>query len=261
VLDPTGLDRAVLEALVGHGRAIVAARVVLAAEPGGLLGAATGGAATLEDWRHYPDGDVHDPVSHAQYFYHAHPPEPRAAPPQAGAEHGHFHAFMRQGGLASGAHPLVMPELAIAGNPAAPAEAAPSAPAPAGGADESWTHLVAIALDVRGRPLRLFTTNRWVTGETWYAAADVAAAASRFAIGVGHVAAPLDRWVTAMIGFYRPLIGRLLAERDAAVMGFRFRRRGKVHVLEDRRLEIASAAAIDIDDDLRRVEAALRRTA
>ena len=136
----------------------------------------------LEDWRHYPDGDVHDAVSHAQYFYHAHAPEPGGASPPAGAEHGHFHTFMRQGGLSPGAHPLVMPELAIAGNPAAPFEAALSAPAPAGDPDEAWTHLVAIALDDRGRPLRLFTTNRWVTGETWYAAADVAAASARFAI-------------------------------------------------------------------------------
>jgi hypothetical protein len=261
VLDPSGLDCAALEALAGHGRAIVAARAALEAAAGGLLGAATGGAATLEDWRHYPDGDVHDAVSHAQYFYHAHAPELGGALPPTGAEHGHFHTFMRQGGLSPGVHPLVMPELAIAGNPAAPSEAAPSAPAPAGDPDEAWTHLVAIALDDRGRPLRLFTTNRWVTGETWYAAADVAAASARFAIGPGRVASPLDRWITALIGFYRPLIGRLLAERDAAVMGFRFRRRGKVHVLEDRRLEIASEAPLDIDGDLRRVEAALCRIA
>ena len=25
------------------------------------------------EWRHYPDGEVYDPKSHAQYFFHTHP--------------------------------------------------------------------------------------------------------------------------------------------------------------------------------------------
>ncbi|MDE2230117.1 MAG: hypothetical protein KGL11_13900 [Alphaproteobacteria bacterium] len=54
---------------------------------------------------------------------------------------------------------------------------------------------------------------------------------------------------------------RLLAERDAAVMNFHRRRRGMVHVLEDRRLEVASSAAIDVDAEIRRVEVALRQVA
>ncbi|HKR19884.1 MAG TPA: hypothetical protein VJS41_07055, partial [Stellaceae bacterium] len=140
------------------------------------------------------------------------------------------------------------------------AQAAPSAPAPAGEPDEPWIHLAAIAMDRAGRPLRLFTTNRWVTGETWYGATDIAASLDRFVID-GEQASPLDRWLTAMLGLFRPTIARLLAERDAAVMDFRRRRRGKVHVLEDRRLEIISSAAIDVDTEIRRVAAALRHVA
>jgi hypothetical protein len=36
-----------------------------------------------------------------------------------------------------------------------------------------YTHLLGIAVDARGLPLRLFTTNRWVTDETWLPAPSV----------------------------------------------------------------------------------------
>ncbi|MGH7122859.1 MAG: DUF6969 family protein, partial [Stellaceae bacterium] len=60
---------------------------------------------------------------------------------------------------------------------------------------------------------------------------------------------------------FRPQMRALLADRDAAVMNWRRRHRGKIHVFEDRRLEVVSAASIDLEDQLRRVEAALRRAA
>lgn len=247
-----------LERQAACGREVVGCREILARDGRSIVSAALGGATRVFHWRHYPVGDVYDPATHAQYFYHAHSPGTRAG--AAPTEHGHFHAFLRIRGLGPDVRPLVMPELAIAGHPATPSPAAPSAPAPAGEPDEPWVHLVAIAMDRAGQPLRLFTTNRWVTGETWYAAADVAAALDRFRVGSGDPS-PLDRWITAMLGLFRPTIARLLAERDAAVMTFRRRRRGKAHVLEDRRLEVTSWAAVDVDTELERVLAALRQVA
>jgi len=250
-------DRIALERQARYGAEVVRWRDALVHDGRTVVSAALGGETRVFHWRHYPAGDVYDPATHAQYFYHAHPPQPRAA---AHGEHGHFHTFLRPHGLKPGVRPLVMPELAIAGHPAAPAPSAPSAPAPAGEPDEPWMHLVAIAMDRAGRPLRLFTTNRWVTGETWYGAADVAASLDRFAIG-GRLASPLGHWLTAMLGLFRPTIVRLLAERDAAVMDFRRRRRSKVHVLEDRRLEITSSTVVDVDAEIRRIAAALRHVA
>ncbi|MGH6975715.1 MAG: DUF6969 family protein [Stellaceae bacterium] len=247
-------ERAALEQQARCGEEVIRSREALARDGCTVVSAALGGAKRIFHWSHYPAGDVYDPATHAQYFYHAHPPQPGGA---AHGEHGHFHAFLRAGGLKPGARPLVMPELAISGHPESPVQAAPSAPASAGEPDEPWIHLAAIAMDRAGRPLRLFTTNRWVTGETWYGAADIAASLDRFVIA-GEQASPLDRWLTAMLGLFRPAIARLLAERDAAVMGFRRRRRGKVHVLEDRRLEITSSVTIDIDAEIRRVAAVLR---
>lgn len=240
-----------------HGRALAYCHAAF--ERGHLtpVAAALAGAARVFHWRHYPEGDAHDPTTHAQYFYHAHPLEERGAAPAG--EHGHFHTFLRQGGMPLEARPLVMPELAIAGNPAAP-RAMPAPSAPAGGENDPWTHLVGIAMDRTGRPLRLFTTNRWVTGETWYAAADTAAALPRFALRREGDATILDQWMTALVGLFRPEIAALLMARDAAIVAFRQKHRSRVHVLEDRRLEIASWAPLDIDAQRRRVDAALRHS-
>lgn len=50
------------------------------------------GVDNIAAWDHYPPGDVFDPASNAQYFYHCHPAE------EGAAEHGHFHCFLRPEG-------------------------------------------------------------------------------------------------------------------------------------------------------------------
>jgi hypothetical protein len=157
----------------------------------------------------------------------------------------------------------MMPELAIADAPAAPAEpAVPPAPQPNQGADnDELSHLVAISVDAAGVPIRLFTTNLWVTGETWYAAADVVAMLDRFVIDLARPSWPLNRWLTAMFRLFRPQIVALIRARDETVMTWRRRYRGKVHVFEDRRLEVTSSIDIDLDAHLRRVQLALTQVA
>jgi len=125
--------------------------------------------------------------------------------------------------------------------------------------NDKLSHLVAISMDSRGLPIRLFTTNRWVTGETWYGAEDVVRMLDRFAIGTGEPSRPLNAWITAMFTLFRPQMHALLAARDAAIMTWRRRHRGRIHVFEDRRLDVTSLTAIDIEDQMRRVGAALKR--
>jgi hypothetical protein len=61
--------------------------------------------ATLRDapptaWTHYPPGDVFDPATGGQWYYHCHiPPEEN--------EHGHFHCFVRPDGKDGPVHHLV----------------------------------------------------------------------------------------------------------------------------------------------------------
>lgn len=52
-------------------------------------------------WDHFPTGDVFDPETGAQWYYHSHPPQ------QGQAEHGHFHCFVRPEGAGGPIHHLV----------------------------------------------------------------------------------------------------------------------------------------------------------
>jgi hypothetical protein len=191
------------------------------------------------EWRHYPDGEVYDPKSHAQYFYHTHPVSGRPV-----GEHGHFHTFLRADGMPVGAAPLILPEIAVADVPALP----PQAPPLKHGTREEVSHLVAIAVDSRGEPIRLFTTNRWVTGETWYRADDVIGMLGRFAISESEPFETLNRWISAMHSLFRPQIAALLRTRDENIMAWR--RRHRTYVFEDPALEITSSVDISIETQL-----------
>jgi uncharacterized protein DUF6969 len=202
-----------------------------------------GVAGDIVDWRHYPEGEVYDPRSHAQYFYHRHSAPTKKQP----AEHGHFHLFLRGEGMPAGITPLLMPELAVANAPVA----RQSAPLKLGRSDKVC-HLVALAVDAAGEPLRLFTTNRWVTGETWYRADDVIRMLDRFHLESERPSILLNRWIGALIRLFQPEIAKLLHDRDQAILEQRWRWRG--NVLEDPRLEITSSVEIDLDAHLAAVE-------
>jgi hypothetical protein len=229
----------------------------LAARGTNVVGEATGrGAAGIADWQHYPEGEVYDPASHVQYFYHRHPtPAPSAAPGRiehGPREHGHFHVFLRGEGIPAGVTPLLLPDVAVANAPL-PRQ---SAPLKRGSRDEVC-HLVAIAVDAEGEPFRLFTTNRWVTGETWYRAEDVVALLDRVRLGEADASAPtgprVNRWVEALVRLFRPEIATLLRGRDKRVMDWRWRW-PRSNVFEDARLEVTSSIAIDLEARLAAAE-------
>jgi hypothetical protein len=214
---------------------VAACRRDLGVNGRGILGEIGASEGPLADWRHYPAGEVYDPQTYAQYFYHAHPAADRPA-----REHGHFHTFLRAEGMPLGVAPLVLPETALAADARATPQAAPLKH----GARDEVSHLVAIALDPDGEPIRLFTTNRWVTGETWYRADDVVRMLDRFTLGEAVGPAVVNRWIGAALALFRPQIIALLRLRDKTVMEWRQRRR--TNVFEDNRLEVTSSVEIDI---------------
>jgi hypothetical protein len=238
------------------GRAVAAAAIIrgcrseLAARGSNLVREVVGRSGPADDWRHYPAGDGYDLISHSQYFYHCHPAAD-GSHAEAG-EHGHFHLFVRAEGMAAGAQPLLLPESAIAKEhlPTPPQ----AAPLKRGMRDEVC-HLIAIAVDAEGEPVRLFTTNRWVTGETWYRADDVIRMLDRFALDAADPASFVNYWLTAIVRLYQPEIARLLRERDKTVMD-PIRRRRRVDVFEDPRLEVTSSLQIDLDARLAAVDRA-----
>ncbi len=254
------LDRVELLAMAEAGRDLAYWERVLA-KTGGTVLSEVVGDATPADWSHYPPGDVYDPASHAQFFYHRHAAQ--GIEREQAREHGHFHIFMRPRGMPPGTQPLMLPELAIADAPAQPLDPAfpPVSQPNQGLGNDNFSHLVAVAIAPSGAAVRLFTTNRWVTGETWYAAEDVARMLDGFSIELARPSWPLNRWLGAVIRLYRPEIVALLAARDAMVMDWRRRHRGKVHVFEDRRLETTSSLAIDPAERARRIARALGKAA
>jgi hypothetical protein len=241
------VSQAEIEQMIAAAAVVRECRRDLAARNTDVVGEVIGNSAICA-WRHYPEGEVFDATSHAQYFFHAHAPDSR--PP---SERGHFHTFLRAEGMPSGVAPLLLPELAVADVAAPPPQAAPLKR----GERDEVSHLIAIAVDVRGEPIRLFTTNRWVTGETWYRAEDVTRMLDRFMIGEGEPSAVLNRWIGAMIHLFRPQIAALLQARDETVMAWRRRRR--THVFEDSRLEITSSLDIQLDTQLALVDRARDR--
>jgi hypothetical protein len=237
------LSRAEIEQMTSAAAVIRDSRRELAARDTNLVAEATAGAATICEWQHYPPGEVYDPRSHAQYFYHTH-----AAKGRPDREHGHFHTFLRAEGMPVGVTPLVLPEFAVANVPALP----PQAPPLRRGTREEVSHLIAISVDVRGEPIRLFTTNRWVTGETWYRADDVVQMLDRFVVAEAEPSKVLNRWISAMVQLFRPQIAALVRARDETVMSWRRRRR--THVFEDSGLEVTSSFDIELDAQLALVD-------
>lgn len=108
-----------------------------------------------------------------------------------------------------------------------------------------YAHLAGISLDARGQPIRLFTTNRWVTGEAWRQAAGVELALARFAVHTRGRMAPVARWLTAMVRLFLPQLVQLVRRRDA-VMARRSARQGWEVLCEDRRLDVVTESRISL---------------
>ena len=187
------------------------------------------------EWDHYPAGDVFDSASHSQFYYHAHPAGQRFA-----GEHGHFHTFLRPRGMPRGIRPLPVPDVDPALDP-----------------NDALSHLVAISMDSRGLPIRLFTTNRWVTGEVWYRGADVCRMLPRFSVEEPRPSPILNRWISAVVALFRPQIEALVMARDEAVRAWE-RRVVPPNVFEDRDLEVTSYAEVSLEGQVEAVRA-LRR--
>ena len=100
-------------------------------------------------------------------------------------------------------------------------------------------------MDAKGLPIRLFTTNRWVTGEAWYKARDVIKMIEPFKVNHAQPSWPTNRWVNGMVHLFWPQVILLLQARDASIEAWEKQHPGK-DAFEDRDLEITSQADVDI---------------
>ncbi len=152
-------------------------------------------------------------TAHGTRFYY-HAHGSRHTP---GNEHGHFHLF---------AH---------------------------GGQSGDYTHLAGLSIDAQGQPVRLFTTNRWVTGETWRTAAEVEQFLVRFAVQTQGRMAPVARWLTAMVHLYRPQLAQMVRRRDT-VMTRRSARLGWDALCEDRKLDVVTQTRISLAKRIQQIQ-------
>jgi hypothetical protein len=231
------LGRARLHRMQAAGREVRECMRVLAKSGHNIVGELLRDSGGFYEWDHYPKGDVYDPVTHAQYYYHAHPAAERPA------EHGHFHTFLRARGMPPGLAPAPLPDFTPPDDP-----------------NEVISHLVGISMDSFGQPVSLFTTNRWVTGEVWHAGRDVIRMLDRFEIDLARPSWAVNRWITAMLRLYRPQIEALIKARDASVAAAAADRPGG-NVYEDTALEVTAEIAISVDEQIEAVDAGLRLAA
>jgi Domain of unknown function (DUF6969) len=223
-----------LEGMAAAGAEVVEVHRILAKTGDNIVGELLKNHGTFYEWDHYPPGDVYDHETHGQYYYHAHASDQRFE-----GEHGHFHTFVRPKGMPPGTRPAPVPGYVAPEDP-----------------NDALSHLVAIAMTPAGLPFRLFTVNRWVTGEVWYAAEDVIRLLEAFKIDHAQPSWPVNRWISAMVTLFAPQIADLLRARDRKVAAWRDTTT-EGDVFEDRDLEVTSFLDISIDQQVQRVARAL----
>lgn len=229
------LPREKLVEMRDAGERVVECHRVLHNTGDNIVGELIKGIETFYEWNHYPDGDIYDSVTHSQFYYHAHPPEERPG------EHGHFHTFIRPKGMPDDVRPAPVAEYEPPDDP-----------------DDALSHIIAVSMDNAGLPMKLFTTNRWVTGEVWYKAADVHRLIERFEVDHAQPSWPVNMWISAMVHLFDPQIRMLVDVRDRVVAAWQADHPGS-NVYEDRDLEVTSEIAVDIDAQRAAIETALAK--
>lgn len=222
-----------LESMAEAGEQVLECYRVLNKSRSNVVAEVLRGQGTFYELNHYPKGDVYDRDTHSQYFYHAH----------REGEHGHFHTFLRQAGMPEDCRPAEQSQAPFMKE-----------------RDDTISHLIAISMNRAGYPLRLFTTNRWITADNWYKAGDVIKMLDRFEMDLAYPSWPVNIWLTAMLRLFRPQIVELVRERDAAVASWQ-EQRPDVDAFEDRGCDITSVRNISVVAQIKRVDAALAAVA
>jgi hypothetical protein len=170
-----------------------------------LAQAALCGSPRFVEWRHYPRNDVSDAKSGYEFYYHAH-----SADEIGFDEHGHFHVYRRDMLNQS-----------------------------------QFTHLVGISLNKQGMPVRIFTTNQWVTGEQFQWADRVMDDVRHFDLHAKGRVAPIARWLSAFMQLFEQDIEQIVLARDLRVAQLS-EKDELVSVLESRQHHILTQCSIDM---------------
>jgi hypothetical protein len=111
--------------------------------------------------------------------------------------------------------------------------------------DAAYSHVVGIAVDGQGMPVRLFTTNRWVTGERWMSAEQLLVWAKPDSYAPEASGSPVTQWIMHCVHVFYPQLEWLLRRRDERLHSLTTSR-SRTTVLEDRRVEILSECRVSL---------------
>lgn len=226
------LPAARLARMAEAGQKLIGTARILAKTGDSVIDEVTRDCGPLHPYAHYPEGDVVDRESGAQFFFHMHPIPPLTSGGAPISLNGHFHCFVP-----------------------APGRGRPGDP-PRLRRGSGMAHLIAIEADRQSLPVRLFTTNRWVTDETWVEAPAAARLADRFVVELARPSLSVSIWLSSLVRLFQPQIAALLAARDAALAALSsFNPVGDP--FEDRSLEVPSAMAVSVEAQMAGLRAAL----
>lgn len=223
------ISREQLQTMANAGTQVLECYRVLKKSNSNVVAEVLQGQGEFYELDHYPKGDVYDPETHSQFYYHSH----------REGEHGHFHTFLREKGMPKDCRPVKQSEAAFMKE-----------------RDDKLSHLIAISMNRAGFPTGLFTTNRWITADNWYKADDVIKMLDRFEMDLATPSWPVNIWLTAMLRLFRPQIMELVRTRDATVGNWQ-KNHPETDAFEDRGCDITSVRKISVAAQIRRVDQAL----
>ena len=227
------LTTSTLRILLDAGEVVLESQRALRKGGLNLVGECLKGQGDFYELSHYPADDVFDADSKSQYYFHTHR--------GLDGEYGHFHTFLRAAGMPPAITPI---------------RNTGTEPWPEG--EDALSHLICIAMNRDGLPIGLFTTNRWVTGETWYNAEDVIAMLDAFVVDHAFPNLAVNQWISSMFRLFKYEIAELLRERDDAIRNWKAEHPG-VDVFEDRGLEVTSYKTINVDQQIGTIKACLEK--
>jgi len=163
----------------------------------------------LEENKKYPAGLLQFNKMGWRAYYHCHPAS-RSGNHRFKGEHGHFHIFVRT-------------------------QTEP----------ETWSHLVALAIDNMGQPLGWFTVNHWVTGEAWVGANRLVKFLTK---------TPYDRqnslvesWLLSLLDLSSETVKNVLYERDK-IMELKQHEADGENIKQDKNLYLLSETAMNLKE-------------
>ena len=111
---------------------------------------------------------------------------------------------------------------------------------------KSFHHLIGIALDQKGLPTRLFTTNQWVTGEEMAESKLVIKSIKGFDMAIKGRMAPVGKWINALMQLFFAEIEALIKDRDQKIARLVADKGNRELVLSSREHHVLTECKIDL---------------